>query len=105
MKKVSTSRLTIMILLSMLVGVISQAQQNGYEETNVSSGFALSNWYACSYGDYEPACVAIGEDAPSESIVANVNSNALSNWYACNYGDYQPACDAINKPLNTNILT
>ena len=105
MNKVIISRLTIMMLMSMFVVMVSQAQQSESQLTNTATGFALSNWYACNYGDYEPACEAVDDTAPSDVSMANVNSNALSNWYACNYGDYEPACETINDRSNSNNIT
>ena len=100
MKKVNTSLSIIMIVVSLFVVTVAQAQQNVDVNDEVAV-FALANWYPCHYGNLQPACDALGEIGVAEVTPSTVHSNALNNWnanwYACHYGNIQPACDALGE--------
>ena len=57
MKKVNTSLSIIMIVVSLFVVTVAQAQQN-VDVNDEDAVSALANWYACHYGNIQPACDA-----------------------------------------------
>ncbi len=105
MNKAIIIRFTMIMLFSVFGVIASQAQQSGSEVTTTANDFAPNFWYACTYGDYAPACDAIDDSSSDDATLENASSNALGFWYACTYGDYQPACETISVPAYSYNIT
>ena len=99
-KTTRTLSVVLSILAVLFVAVLVQARV--YLTTPLEEPDEISQWdatglfYACTRGNYEPACDAINANPRTQTTGYDVEQGALLHFYACNRGNIQLACDAIN---------